>query len=61
MDLREYIFKKNLTQKAFADSIDYNPIYFREIYHKRKKPGKKLIRNIVRVTNGEVTEQDLKW
>lgn len=61
MDLKEYIFKKNLTQKAFADLIDYNQMYFRDIFHKRKRPGKKLIRTIIKVTNGEVTENDLKW
>lgn len=61
MDLKEYLFKKNLTQKAFADSIEYNHMYFRDIFHKRKKPGKKLVKLIVKATNGEVTEKDLNW
>lgn len=60
MDLREYLFRHHLTQKAFAELIGYHPIYIREIYHKRKPPGKRLISTIVQATKGEVTEEDLR-
>ena len=55
MDLREYLFRKNMSNVEFAALINYTPSYVGEIKNGRKVPGKKLTKIIEQVTGGEVT------
>ena len=59
MDLREYLFRKNLKVKAFADSIEHNRSYINAIVSGYKKPGKSLAKIIEFATQGEVTAAEL--
>lgn len=60
MQLKEYLFKKEVSISQFADELDYCRAYMSEIVNKRKPVGKKLANLIVKVTNGHVTYDDLK-
>jgi len=59
MDLREYLFRKRITNKDFAKLVRYDHSYIGEIINGKKKPGKKLARLIEEATNGEVTVDEL--
>ena len=59
MDLREYLFRKRKTYKAFAEEINYSPSRVMDVAHKRKKPGRKFIQAVEKATNGEVNKEDL--
>ncbi len=54
-DLREYLYRRHIQVKAFAESIDYSPTQLSTVIHKRRKPGKKLARLIEKATNGKIT------
>lgn len=55
MDLREYLYKEEMTLTKLAEMVDCNKSYLSRVKKKRKKPGKKLARYIERATQGEVT------
>lgn len=55
MDLREYLFRKNLTVADFAKSIEFAPEYISNIKTGRKKPGVKLRKAILKATDGVIT------
>lgn len=59
MDLREYLFRKRITVKDFAEKIDYSRTHMSEIVNMKRKPTKKLARAIEKATNGEVTVEEL--
>ncbi len=53
MDLRRYLFENRITQRQFANMIDYNRCYVSMIT-KGKIPGAKAARAIEKATNGIV-------
>lgn len=59
MELREYLFKKNITIKDFAFSIGYSDLHISEVASKKRRPGRVLIDLIEQATEGKVTKKDL--
>lgn len=59
MDLRTYLFKNRITQKAFAEILDYSHHHIHNYLHKRLRVSPKLARKIEKVTNGEVTAKEV--
>lgn len=53
MDLRRYLFENRITQRQFAQMIDYSRCYVSSIT-KGKIPGAKAARIIEKATNGVV-------
>ncbi len=54
MDLRRYLFEYRITQRKFAEMIDYNRCYVSMIA-KGQRPGAKAARAIEKATNGLVS------
>ena len=59
MDLREYLFKKNMTVTQFARKIDYGRTHINQVVLKRRRVSKKLARLIAKATEGFVQREDL--
>lgn len=60
MDLRRYLFENRITQKQFAESIDYSRAYITLIANGQiTKVGRKFARAVQKATNGVVTLEDL--
>lgn len=55
MDLREYLYREDMTVTKLAEIVDCNKSYLSCVKKKRKKPGKKLAKYIERATEGKVT------
>lgn len=55
MDLREYLFKKDISVTAFAKEIGFTRSYINAICKKNKVPGRKLAEVIEKATDGNVT------
>ena len=60
MDLREYLFKRDMRFTEFARLIDYHPTYIRNISRGRFKAGKHFINAVKHATNGQVTKEDFE-
>lgn len=58
MDLREYLFRHNMTATEFARRIDYERTYISSCANGTIQMGKKLARIIEAETNGMVTRQE---
>jgi len=58
MNLKEYLFRNNMTIVQLAQKTGANYNYLSSIVGGRA-PGKKLALKIVEVTNGQVTLNDL--
>lgn len=59
MDLREFLFRKRMTVTEFSKQLDCNRSYLSDIMHGSKKPGKRLAKEIERLTDGQVKAEDL--
>ena len=59
MELDEWLFKNKMTQKDFANALEIDREHLGRIANKRLKPGKRLARDIVLATKGQVTEKEL--
>ena len=59
MNLKEYIFYSNKTQKEMAEMLDVDPSLIRGIMAGSHRISKKFARNIEKVTNGMVTKEDI--
>lgn len=59
MDLREYLFRKDMTEVEFAKRINYSRNYISQVARKRLIPGVKFILIVEKATNGEVCAGDL--
>lgn len=59
MDLRRYLFEKEMTIKAFATSIGRSTDHIRGICKGRLRPSRTLARYIETMTEGSVTLDDL--
>lgn len=59
MDLRTYLFLKNMTLKSFSETLNYSTAQISQVMHGRRKPGRKLARLIEQATNGEIKAEEL--
>ncbi len=59
MDLREYLFKKRISIKDFADTLGYSRTHLSLIVNDRASPSKRLALAIEKITKGEVTANEL--
>ncbi len=59
MDLREYLFRKRMTTKEFAEKLEYSRTHLTLILNGKSRPSKRLAKDIERLTDGEVTVADL--
>lgn len=59
MELREYLFRENISGAAFARKIECDPYYLREIARKDKKPSKRLAKDISNATGGKVSIEEI--
>ncbi len=58
MELREYLFRNEITIASFSRKVNYSPEYIGAVIHKKFKPGKKLVNIIEKVTEGAVKASD---
>lgn len=59
MDLDEYIYRARLSKIEFADLIDYHRMSLHQILSGQRMAGRKFVKAVIAVTNGEVTEEDI--
>jgi DNA-binding transcriptional regulator YdaS (Cro superfamily) len=64
MKLREYLYKKKysperMSLKTFAESIELSATHISSYISGRNRMSRKVAKAIERVTNGEVTAQDV--
>lgn len=59
MELDEWLFKNKMTVTAFAKSLEISRNHLNCIVNKYLKPGKRLARDIVIATHGQVTLEEL--
>lgn len=55
MNIKEYIYKHNLTLHDLAAQTDISYAYLTSISNGHLKPSKKLAARLMRVTNGEIS------
>jgi len=54
MNLRVYLATQNLKVNDFAEMMDISRGYASALLNNKIKPGKKLCKNVEKLTNGEV-------
>ena len=59
MNLREYLFKKRITQIDFAKRLGISRGHLGQILHSTKHPSRKLAKKIEEETEGKVTAAEL--
>ncbi len=59
MNIREYLFRQEITMSSFARKIDYERSYLSIVMKGKQKPGRKFIAAVERASNGNVTEEDI--
>lgn len=59
MELREYLFRNEISQSDFAKKINFSPNHLRSIIYKRRKPSPKMAEAIIRASDGKVRKEDL--
>ena len=59
MDLREYLFKKRITQVEFANRLEVSRGHLSQILNGTKHPSRKLAKKIEEETEGKVTAIEL--
>lgn len=59
MDLKKYLDEHGLKHKHFAEKVGISPQSLSELVNKKKAPRQKTAQKIVKLTNGEVTFEDL--
>ncbi len=59
MELRRYLFENRIKVCEFAKQVDYAPATISMIINGRQKIGRKLARNIEKITNGMVTAEEV--
>ena len=58
MDIRTYLFIHRMTQYDFARLIDYAPTYVNSVITGKRKPGKKMKKDILKATKNKVTFEE---
>jgi len=61
MDLREYLFRNEMTMSAMAQDLGVNAAYLRAVKRKESYPSKKLALRIEIITGGQVTYEELRY
>lgn len=59
MKLKLYLIANRITIIDFSNKIDCSRVYLTNVVNGKKKPGKRLAKDIEIATNGEVTVFDL--
>lgn len=59
MELDEWLWRNKMTIAEFSRAVDCDKHYLNRIVNKHLKPGKRLARDIVLATQGQVTEKEL--
>jgi len=59
MNLKEYLYQKNINLEEFSRQVNYDKNYLSNIACGSKKPGIKLARIISKATGGSVTIDEL--
>lgn len=59
MTLKEYLFIKRMSVKDFSEYMGYSRTHISSIINGHLKPSKGLAKAIERVTEGQVTEEEL--
>lgn len=59
MKLKEWREREGYKQIAIADKLGFSRNYINSVECGRRKPGTKLIQQIIELTKGEVTFEDL--
>jgi transcriptional regulator with XRE-family HTH domain len=59
MQLKEYLYRKRLTQKKAADQIGITREYLNEIANKKEKPSPGLCEKIIKWSGKKITYSDL--
>ncbi len=54
VDIREYLFMKDMTLDSFSKILDCHPGYMSRVKRKSVKPGRKLAKNIEKITDGMI-------
>lgn len=59
MNLKEYLFLNRMTVTQFSEMMGYHRNHISGIISGRVTPSRGLAKSIERITNGEVTSQEL--
>lgn len=59
MDLKDYLYIKRMTINQFSELIGYSRNHISGIINRRLKPTKKLAQYIEKMTNSEVSVDEL--
>lgn len=59
MNLKEYLFRKDISQVEFAEKLGVTRETVSRIVKQRNNPSPKLAKKIEELTNGEVTAMEL--
>jgi len=59
MKLRDWLLKKGLRQKEFAEIVQVDRCHLSSIITKNKNPGKKLAKRIEEETKGAITAEEI--
>jgi len=58
MDLKTYLKEIKMSAKDFGELIQYNPQYIYRVTNGHMIPGKKMAREIEKITGGAVKPED---
>jgi transcriptional regulator with XRE-family HTH domain len=59
MNLREYLFYKNMSVREFCKVADFNDSFLSTVLSGKKKPSAKTLRLIERATGGKVKAENV--
>jgi DNA-binding transcriptional regulator YdaS (Cro superfamily) len=59
MGLKEYMLRKNINIKELADLVGCSRTYMGQIIAEKKKPARRVIKEIVDATKGKVTVEEI--
>jgi transcriptional regulator with XRE-family HTH domain len=59
MKLRDWLLKKGLRQKEFAEIVQVERCHLSSVINKNRNPGKKLAKRIEESTNGAIKAEDI--
>ena len=60
MKLKDWLYHNEITISQFARDMDVGRNWISDIIHRRKRPSKRLARDIENATNGEVRAISLR-
>lgn len=59
MELKEYILNNGYTLRKFAEMLDITPVYLSACITGRFKMGPKVIKKVMSLTNGQVSNDEI--